>query len=78
MGRLSTRVADCGICGRTELGVVSNYNGEGARVPRRWRVARHRKPDGTWCIATEPTVVYEAPPKRVARRSLPVVAAQTR
>lgn len=63
MGRASRRVADCTVCGRTALGLVTSFD----QVPgttTAWRLAAHRRPDGTRCIPTVPTRIYEAAPTR--------------
>lgn len=51
------QVADCTLCGRTELGLVTNL-GEVRRTSPLWRLARHRTPAGDWCLVT--TVTAEA------------------
>lgn len=63
MTRTSRRVGDCGICGRTKLGLVVNFNHR-PDTTSNWRLARHRKPDGSWCFPTIPERVYEAEPGR--------------
>lgn len=53
------QVADCTLCGRTGIGLVTNM-GEVRRTSPLWRLARHRNPAGGWCLVTtvEAAAIY--------------------
>jgi hypothetical protein len=62
-------LADCGICGRTELGVTKSLPEPGALL----RVTRHKQPGGSWCVVTQvdPATLREGRRGRRPRRAAP-------
>ena len=56
---MARRVADCTLCGRTGMGLVTNFSG--SRKPDGFRIAIHNRPDGGRCMTSTPEAgaIYE-------------------